>query len=114
MSIENAPRRRLRNRRQCETFEFRHGQFRFAASLGRFDDGALAEVFLVGPKVGTDIAAAASDAAIVASIALQFGAPVETIRHALARNSDGTAAGPLGALLDLLAAKKAVAVESAS
>ena len=98
-------RRRLPNRREAETLEFTHSGFRFAASLGRFTDGTLAEVFLVGPKVGTHVAAAAADAAIVASIALQHGAEVETLRHALARNSNGSAAGPLGALLDLLAAK---------
>jgi hypothetical protein len=39
----------------------------------------------------------------LASICLQHGASTETIRHALTRNSDGSAGGPLGAILDLLA-----------
>jgi hypothetical protein len=45
----------------------------------------------------------ASDAAVVASIALQYGVPLEVIRHALMRDVRGRASGPLGAVLDLLA-----------
>jgi hypothetical protein len=48
----------------------------------------------------------ARDAAVVASIALQHGVAPETIRHALLRNPDGSAAGPLGAVLDIVAAGK--------
>jgi hypothetical protein len=47
----------------------------------------------------------ARDAAITASLSLQFGCPAETLRHALTRNTNGTAAGPLGHLLDILAAQ---------
>ena len=43
------------------------------------------------------------DAAILTSICLQHGASAETIRHALTRNSDGSAGGPLGVVLELLA-----------
>jgi hypothetical protein len=64
-------------------------------------------VFLSGPKVGTDVAFAARDASIMCSIALQHRVPAEAIRHAIGRNSDGSAAGSLGELLDLLATKKA-------
>jgi ribonucleoside-diphosphate reductase alpha chain len=44
------------------------------------------------------VEALAQDAAIVASLALQFGCPLDTIRHAIARSGDS--AGPLAALLD--------------
>jgi hypothetical protein len=98
-----AVRRRLRNRRLCENLEFTHAGFRYVASIGRFDDGQIAEVFLSGPKTGTDVASAARDSSIICSIALQYGVPPEVLRHAIGRNSDGTAAGPLGKLLDLLA-----------
>lgn len=103
------PRQRLPDRRQCETLEFDHSGFRYLAGIGRFHNGNLAEVFLSGPKTGTDVASAARDSSIVASIALQFGVPAEAIRHAIGRNSDGSAAGPLGKLLDLLATKEASA-----
>jgi hypothetical protein len=42
------------------------------------------------------------DAAILLSFALQYGADFEMIRRALVRNGDGTASGPIGALLDLV------------
>ena len=45
----------------------------------------------------------ARDAAIACSLALQFGADVETIRKALCRDSHGRASGPLGAALDIIA-----------
>lgn len=72
----------------------------------RFANGNLAEVFLFGPKIGTDVQAAVRDSSIVASLALRFGCQAETIGHAIGRNSDGTAAGPLGKLLDILAKER--------
>jgi hypothetical protein len=36
----------------------------------------------------------------MASLALQFGCPLETIKHALKRDGQGTAASPIGAALD--------------
>ena len=82
---------------------FECGGFRFTGGIGHFDDGRLAEVFLTSSKTGTAIDTAARDSAVVASVALQHGADVETLRRALMRNSEGMASGPLGALLDLLA-----------
>lgn len=96
-------RHRLTNRCSHEVMDFRHRGFRNSGGLGRFDDGRVAEVFLnVVGKAGTGIETAARDSAIVASLALQFGVPAAVIRHALTRNTDGSASGPLGTLLDLL------------
>jgi hypothetical protein len=97
------PRRRPPNRREHELISFEHGGHRYVGGFGRFDDGSLAEIFLNSPKCGTAIETAARDAAVAASLLLQFGCPAETIRHALTRNADGSAAGPLGRLLDMLA-----------
>ena len=44
---------------------------------------------------------AAQDSAITCSIALQFGAYLETIRKALCRDSQGKASSPLGVALDV-------------
>jgi hypothetical protein len=96
-------RERLPDRRSHELVNFEHGGFRYTAGIGRFPDGRLAEIFLNSPKIGTHVETTAKDAAIVASIALQHGAAPETIRHALTRNRDGGASGPLGRLLDMLA-----------
>jgi len=100
-------RRRLPNRRLAETFDLEVGGLRYVASIGRFADGALAEVFLTNGKCGSDADTAARDGAVVASIALQYGVPLEVIRHALMRNRDGSACGPLGAALDLLHEREA-------
>jgi hypothetical protein len=97
-------RTRLPQRRAHQLVDFEHGGQRYTAGIGRFEDGRLAEVFLNVPgRVGSAIEAMARDAATVASIALQYGAPPETLRRALTRNTDGTAGGPLGAVLDLMA-----------
>jgi hypothetical protein len=45
----------------------------------------------------------ASDAAIAASLALQFGCPADVLRKALMRDPQGRASGPLAAALDLIA-----------
>jgi hypothetical protein len=101
-----AERERLPNRREHVLINFTTPDgFRYVAGLGYFDDGRLAEVFLNAEKIGTAIETAARDSAVVASLALQHGVSPETIRHALARNGTGTASGPLGALLDLLASE---------
>jgi hypothetical protein len=99
-------RERLPNRREHTVVNFTTTDgFTYTAGLGYFDDGRLAEIFLNAEKVGTAIETAARDSAVVASLALQHGVPPDTIRHALTRNGNGEASGPLGMLLDLLAAE---------
>jgi hypothetical protein len=61
-------------------------------SVGRFADGGLAEIFLNVAQHGTGLDVKARDAAVAPSLLL-----------ALMRNSDGSASGPLGHALDLLA-----------
>ena len=94
---------RLSNRRQSETFDFICGNFHYVATVSFFDDGRLAEIFIGNGKAGSGTDTAAKDSAVVASLALQFGVPLETIRRALLRDSRGVASSPLGAALDLLA-----------
>lgn len=96
-------RQRLNNRRASENFSFRCGNMPYAATVSRFSDGRLAEIFLSNGHAGSDADAAARDSAVVCSIALQYGTPVETIRHALLRDSRGAASSPLGVALDMLA-----------
>lgn len=100
---DHACHRRLPNRREHKLVDFDHAGFHYVAGLGRFEDGHLAEIFLNVGKSDTPIETQARDATIVASIGLQHAATVETFRHAVTRNGDGSASGPLGALLDLLA-----------
>jgi hypothetical protein len=96
-------RQRLANRRRSETFGFECNGLHYTTTISRFDDGGLAEIFLGNAKSGSHSDAAAKDSAVVASIALQYGVPVETIRHALLRDGRGVASSPLGVALDLIA-----------
>jgi hypothetical protein len=68
--------------------------------------GRLAEIFVSNAKVGSHSDAAAKDAAVVCSIGLQHGVPLETIRHALLRDAQGRASSPLGAALDAVAGEE--------
>ena len=96
-------RQRLPDRRPNETFGFECNGLRYTATIARFPDGRLGELFLCNHKNGSDADTAARDAAIAASIAMQYGADIEVIRRALCRDSWGNANGPLGVALDMLA-----------
>jgi len=97
MSRETLP-----NRRRGEVFAFEHDGITYRANVSRFADGRLAEIFLNGgEKPNTAVAVIGHDLAVTASLALQFGFPADTLRKALLRLSNGSAAGPLGRLLDL-------------
>ena len=95
-------RQALPNRRRAELIDFVHGNLKYTASVSRFADGRVAEIFLSCNKVGSDADAAARDAAVTTSIALQHGCSLSTLRHALTRASDGRASGPIGMVLDIL------------
>ena len=96
-------RERLPNRRQCESFEFRHAGLDFTLAAGFYADGRIAEIFLSSHKPGSPIEAIARDAAVTVSIALKFGADLQTIRAALTKDHDGQPATLLGAALGALA-----------
>jgi hypothetical protein len=62
----------------------------------------LGEIFLQNHKAGSMAGINAQDAAVVCSLALQHGVPLETIRRALMRDGNGHASGPLATALDRL------------
>lgn len=95
-------RRRLPNRRSHEAIGFAFRGYSYTLGVGRFDDGALAEIFIDCAKGSTPVAADARDAAVTLSIALQHGVPPEAIRAAVTRENDGQPSGIVGAVLDLL------------
>ena len=90
-------------RRACENLDFYVGDNRYTAGLGFYDDGRIGEIFLTGPKAGTDVEIIAKDAAVMASIALQHGASPDVLRHGLQRDPKGASLSPIGAVLDILA-----------
>jgi ribonucleoside-diphosphate reductase alpha chain len=102
-------RERLPDRREAELLDFEHGGRRWTATVARFPDGNVAEIFLDGSKVAP-LAEMAKESAIVASLALQHGAPLDNLRHAL----NGRETGPLGAALGLSQAMSALVLISGS
>src|SRR5262245_23444095 len=96
-------RRRLPNRRRSESFTFECGGLRYHATVSHFDDGHLGEVFITNTKPSSQSDVNARDAAVAASLALQFGCPVDVLRKALLRDPHGVASSPLGKALDALA-----------
>lgn len=99
-------RERLPHRRAAESFDFESQGLAFMATFGRFDDGRLSEIFLVNHKAGSMAGINACDAAVICSIALQHGVPLNVIRRALMRDSQGRPSGPLGTALDLISAEE--------
>jgi hypothetical protein len=99
-------RRRLPNRRRSETFELESQGLKFTATVSRFPDGKLAEIFLQNHRAGSMAGINAADAAVVCSIALQYGVPLDVIRKALMRDGQGGPSGPLATALDAIAGRE--------
>jgi len=96
-------RRRLPQRRHSITFNFECAGLAYTATASWFEDGALGEVFVGNHRCDSHADSCAKDAAILASIALQFGAPLDVLRKALLRDSQGRPSTPIGCALDIIA-----------
>jgi hypothetical protein len=95
-------RRRLPHRRRSETIEYERDGNRFRLVAGYHPDGIVGEAFLNAGKTNSTLDALTSDAAICISLALQFGCPLEELRHAVKRDGTGRAASLIGEALDRL------------
>lgn len=100
--MSTAIRRRLPDRRASTTFEVEAFGLRFTVTASSFAHGGLGEVFLRNHKCDSAAGVMASDSAIAASLALQYGCPAEVLRKALSRDARGNPSGPLAAALDAL------------
>jgi ribonucleoside-diphosphate reductase alpha chain len=98
-----AHRQRLPDRRASEVFEFKAGGLHYTASISRFGDGKIGELFLNNHKSNSSADTNARDSAIAFSFAVQHGADADAIRRALSRDAQGRALGPLGVALDIVA-----------
>jgi hypothetical protein len=92
----------LPNRRRAETFRFSLGNLNYTATIGYYNDGRVGELFISNTKPSSQSDAYARDAAVVASLCLQFGCSLETLRRAVLRDQHGNPSSPLGVALDLL------------
>jgi hypothetical protein len=96
-------RERLKDRRASESFSFECNDLAYHATISRFPDGRIAEIFLSNTKPSSQSDVNARDSAVAASLAFPFGCPIETLRRALLRDARGLASSPLGVALDRLA-----------
>jgi hypothetical protein len=96
-------RQRLPNRRPSESLSLECAGLAYTATLSRFPDGRIGELFIAAHKANSTADVNARDAAIAFSFAIQHGADPEAIRKALCRDSHGRASSPLGAALDIIA-----------
>ena len=77
-------RERLPNRRASETFTFACEGHHYLASVSRFVDGRLAEIFLDTGRINTAMQQHAETSAVLVSLLLQHGVTPEVIRHSIA------------------------------
>jgi hypothetical protein len=103
ISVNAAVRQRLPNRRSAETFDVEALGLKFRATVGRHPDGKIGELFLSNHRVNSQAGIMASDAAVLCSLLLQYGVPLDVIRKSLMRDSHGKPSGPLTVVLDRLA-----------
>jgi hypothetical protein len=99
-------RERLPNKRASISFDFEVAGLRYSATVSRYPDGRIGELFLNNHKSNSAADTNARDSAIVFSFAVQHGADAQAIRKALCRDSQGRPLGPLGTALDLIAERE--------
>lgn len=104
MSDEQPTRTRLPDRRAHDVITITHKTIKYDIGIGFYSDGRIGEVFISSTKAATDVASAGRDLAVMLSMALQYGVPLEKIRDALTRDEQNQAAGLLGAVVDALIA----------
>lgn len=92
----------LPQRRRQETFDLDHGGQRYSVSIGLDGNGEIGEVFVQAHKRASDIEAAARDAAILISLAMQHGVPLAQLREGVTRGVQGEPASVIGAVLDAM------------
>ena len=84
----------------------------FSVSIGYWLDGRPGEIFMDGPKTGSDMRAILADACVVISLALQHGIEPSALAHSLARvpvsETESAPASVLGAVVEVLAEGLAV------
>jgi hypothetical protein len=73
----------LPNRRASEMFQFEHFGARYTATISRFGDRRIAEIFLDHERPNSQLGELSNDAAVLASLLLQHGVTCAAIRHSI-------------------------------
>ena len=95
-------RQRLPNRRPSTTLDVWHNNERYHVSFSKDTDNVIREVFVHGPRAGSDLDALAFDIGVALSLGLQHGATVGSLLHSMARLEDGSNASFVGRILEAL------------
>ncbi len=102
-------RRRLPERRFSETKTIFYGGEKYHLTIGHYEDGSIGEVFLTrvkdatAAKLGSQLEAMCRDAAIIISLALQHGTPIEVLQSSLTRDNENHPQTILSVVADELA-----------
>lgn len=103
---EKLPSRRELDRIAVERRRIDGSTERLTLTIGRHRDGRVGEVFIDAGKPTSDSAYLARDAALLLSIALQHGVPLDELKSAVGRGEDGHPHTVIGTALDVLAAEE--------
>ena len=95
-------RQELPMRRHAETIDLDYNNLRHVVTIGRYPSGAIGEVFINFEKSGTMAEAIARDGAVLMSLALQYGVPLENLKSAVTRDARGEPSSIVGAVVDKL------------
>ena len=104
-------REQLPNRRLNETQEFDRNGIHITMTVGFKSNGDVGEVFFNADRSNSMLDVLMSDAAIIASIAMQTGVTLRQITHAIKRDKFGIASSPIGAALDRISVPEVVNAE---
>lgn len=85
-------RERLPDRRGSEVFQFEHAGVGYTATVSKFSDGRLAEIFVDHSRPNSQLAEYANDCAVLVSLLLQHGITCAVIKHSVS--------GPIKTALD--------------
>lgn len=100
-------RQRLPDRRQAETVNIKVAGNGYQLGVGYFPDGRIGELFVTGPKLGSDMHGLLADLGVVISRLFQHGDTPLSLAAGMARLGDGTTpASVVGAVIDALVSEK--------
>lgn len=94
-----AVREMLPGRRPAVNARIEVGDFHMTMGVGFYADGRPAEVFVSDVKAGSHMDAVARDAAILLSIAMQYGLPLAEISKSLTQDGQGKPSSVIGELV---------------
>lgn len=87
------------NRRPVENFSIHFANVEYSISVGFNAEGRVVEVFISTRKAGTPVDVSCRDTALMISLCLQYGCPLEVINHSITKTIDGKPEGLAGFVL---------------